>query len=262
MALDQLNLIALKEFPLVKPGDELLKLIMASLGHQQVVLEQGDVLVVAQKIVSKAEDRYVELNQVEPSERAKSLAVEVDKDPRLVELILRESNSIVAHCPGVLIVEHKLGYVMANAGIDASNIEHDLLDEKSQVLLLPESPDEFASQLRDQIIRLLGVNVAVVVNDSVGRAWRNGTVGMALGVSGLPALHDRRGEKDLFGRTLEVTEVALADQVASAAALIQGEGDEGCPVVLIRGLEISKMAKSTHNNASALLRDKDKDLFR
>jgi coenzyme F420-0:L-glutamate ligase/coenzyme F420-1:gamma-L-glutamate ligase len=262
MAVDQLQLLALKNFPLVNPGDNLINLIIQNLGEQQLLLEPGDVLVVAQKVVSKAEDRYVLLVDVEPSEQARQLASEVDKDPRLVELILRESNSVVRHSPGVLIVEHKLGYVMANAGIDASNIEHETRDAIERVLLLPESPDDFAQQLRGKIARLFGVNVAVVVNDSVGRAWRNGTVGMALGAAGLPALRDRRGEKDLFGRTLEVTEVALADELASAASILQGEGDEGRPVVLLRGLDIASMGQTSFNNGAALLRPKERDLFR
>ncbi len=262
MAVDQLQLLALKNFPLVKPGDNLINLIIQSLGEEQLLLGPGDVLVVAQKVVSKAEDRYVLLADVEPSERAQKLGIEVDKDPRLVELILRESRSVVRHCPGVLIVEHKLGYVMANAGIDASNIEHEAPGLTERVLLLPESPDGFAQQLRGKIARLFGVNIAVVVNDSVGRAWRHGTVGMALGAAGLPALRDRRGEKDLFGRTLEVTEVALADELASAASILQGEGDEGRPVVLVRGLDIASMGQASFNNGAALLRPKERDLFR
>lgn len=261
MAVDQLQILALKNFPLINPGDDLVKKIIKCLGDQQLVVEPGDVLVVAQKVVSKAENRYVDLREIEPSAQAMKLAAEVDKDPRHVELILRESNAVLRHCPGVLIVEHKLGYVMANAGIDASNIQHSA-ELGERVLLLPESPDAFADQLRRKIVNLFGVNIAVIVNDSVGRAWRNGTVGMALGAAGLPALQDRRGEKDLFGRTLEVTEVALADELAGAASLVQGEGNEGQPVVLIRGLDLSSMNKNTFNNAAALMRPKDKDLFR
>jgi coenzyme F420-0:L-glutamate ligase/coenzyme F420-1:gamma-L-glutamate ligase len=262
MAVDELQLLALKNFPLVNPGDNLINLIIQKLGEQKLMLAPGDVLVVAQKVVSKAENRYVSLDEIEPSQRARQLAIEVDKDPRLVELILRESNDVIRHCPGVLIVEHKLGYVMANAGIDASNIEHEDTEEIKKVLLLPESPDDFCQQLRGKIARLFGVNIAVVVNDSVGRAWRNGTVGMALGAAGLPALWDRRGEQDLFGKTLEVTEVALADELASAASILQGEGDEGIPVVLLRGLDIAGMGRETFNTGAALLRPKEKDLFR
>lgn len=261
MAVDQLQILALKNFPLINAGDDIATKIIKCLGDQHLVIEPGDVLVVAQKVVSKAENRYADLREIEPSAPALELAAEVDKDPRHVELIIRESNAVLRHCPGVLIVEHKLGYVMANAGIDASNIEHGA-EPGERVLLLPESPDTFADQLRRKIARLFGVNVAVIVNDSVGRAWRNGTVGMALGAAGLPALHDRRGEKDLFGRTLEVTEVALADELASAASLVQGEGDEGQPVVLIRGLDFSGMSKKSFNNAATLLRPKEKDLFR
>lgn len=261
MPLDKLQLIALKNFPLVAPGDDLGQLIMSALAGQHLVLEPGDVLVVAQKVLSKAENRFVELGQVEPSARARDLAIEVDKDPRVVELILRESNAVVRHCPGVLIVEHKLGYVMANAGIDASNIECGASGEQ-RVLLLPEAPDIFADQLRRQVVNIFGVNIGVIVNDSVGRAWRNGTVGLALGAAGLPALQDRRGESDLFGRTLEVTEVALADELASAAAIVQGEGDEGQPVVLVRGLDLAALGPKNYNSAAALLRTRERDLFR
>ncbi len=262
MAIDQLQLAALKNFPLINPGDDLVQLIIQPLKDQQLLLQSGDVLVVAQKVVSKAENRYVMLNDIEPSQPAQQLADAVDKDPRLVELILQESSDVVRHAPGVLIVEHKLGYVMANAGIDASNIEHDSSDAVERVLLLPESPDDFAALLRAKIAEQLGIDVAIIVNDSVGRAWRNGTVGLALGVSGLPALWDRRGEKDLFGRTLEVTEVALADELASAASLLQGEGGEGQPIVRVRGLTLDGLDDAAFCNGSALLRPKERDLFR
>lgn len=262
MAVDQLQLIALKNFPLVEPGDDLCKLIIAGLGEQQLVLAPGDVLVVAQKVLSKAEDRYVNLADISPSVRAHQLAREVDKDPRLVELILSESTEVLRHCPGVLIVAHRLGCVMANAGIDASNIEHVQNGMVERVLLLPEAPDVFAEQLRTKIVNIFGVNIAVVINDSVGRAWRNGTVGMALGASGLPALHDRRGERDMFGRTLEVTEIGLADELASAASLVQGEGDEGQPVVLVRGLDLAGMGAKNFNSAASLVRPRERDLFR
>lgn len=265
MTTAQLQLFALSGFPLVEPGDDLAQLIDESLSTNQLTLEDGDVLVLAQKIVSKVEDRYVDLKQVEPSAQALALAGEVDKDPRIVSVILDESNAVVRHCPGVLIVEHRLGYVMANAGIDASNIEH--AENKSgdelveRVLLLPNNPDQFAADLAQHLQQTYGVKVAVIINDSVGRAWRNGTTGLALGAAGLAALDDRRGDKDLYGRTLLVTEVAVADQLASAAALLQGEGGEGKPVVIIRGYNFDS-APEHCNGVSALLRDKERDLFR
>lgn len=265
MTATQLQLIALSSFPLVEPGDDLARLIEDSLSANQLTLEDGDVLVLAQKIVSKVEDRYVDLKQVEPTVEARELAAAVDKDPRIVSVILDESNAVVRHCPGVLIVEHRLGYVMANAGIDASNIQHadnQCGEERvERVLLLPNNPDQFAADLAQHLLQTLGVKVAVIINDSVGRAWRNGTTGLALGAAGLAALDDRRGDKDLYGRTLHVTEVAVADQLASAAALLQGEGGEGKPVVLVRGYNFDSAAERC-NGVSALLRDKERDLFR
>ncbi len=265
MTVAQLQLFALDHFPLVEPGDDLVSLIDESLSANQLLLENGDVLVLAQKIVSKAENRYVDLKQVEPTPEALELAVAVDKDPRIVSVILDESKAVVRHCPGVLIVEHRLGYVMANAGIDASNIEHAESqnggEHVERVLLLPKNPDQFAAELAQHIDQTHGVQVAVIINDSVGRAWRNGTTGLALGAAGLAALDDRRGDKDLYGRTLLVTEVAVADQLASAAALLQGEGGEGKPVVIIRGYDFDS-APERCNGVSALLRDKEQDLFR
>ncbi|MBQ0720968.1 MAG: coenzyme F420-0:L-glutamate ligase [Gammaproteobacteria bacterium] len=263
MTATQLQLFALSDFPLVEPGDDLARLLDESLSVNQLALENGDVLVLAQKIVSKAENRYVDLKQVEPTAQALALAPAVDKDPRLVSVILDESTAVLRHCPGVLIVEHRLGYVMANAGIDASNIEHeDGSDEQvERVLLLPHNPDQFAADLARHLQQIHGVQVAVIINDSVGRAWRNGTTGLALGAAGLAALDDRRGDKDLYGRTLQVTEVAVADQLASAAALLQGEGGEGKPVVIIRGCKLDTAAERC-NGVSALLRDKERDLFR
>jgi len=262
MTATQLQLFALSGFPLVEPGDDLARLIGESLLTNELTLDDGDVLVLAQKIVSKVEDRYVDLKQIEPTAEALELAAAVDKDPRIVSVILDESNAVVRHCPGVLIVEHRLGYVMANAGIDASNIQHEASEELvERVLLLPNNPDQFAADLAQHLLQTHGVKVAVIINDSVGRAWRNGTTGLALGAAGLAALDDRRGDKDLYGRTLLVTEVAVADQLASAAALLQGEGGEGKPVVLIRGYNFDSEAERC-NGVSALLRDKERDLFR
>ncbi len=262
----QLQLFALRGFPLVQAGDDLTRLISKSLAENHLSLEAGDVLVLAQKIVSKAENRYVDLKQVTPGSKAIALAEAVDKDPRLVEIILQESKEVVRYCPGVLIVEHRLGYVMANAGIDASNIEHESSenDAVDNILLLPKDPDACAEHLANQLNALHGVKPAVVINDSVGRAWRQGTTGMALGAAGLRALDDRRGDKDLYGRTLRVTEVAIADELASAAALLQGEGAEGRPVVLVRGADLgmSSGLEGEANNAATLLRPKERDLFR
>jgi coenzyme F420-0:L-glutamate ligase/coenzyme F420-1:gamma-L-glutamate ligase len=256
MSTSRLELIALPGLPLVRPGDDLADLIDAGIAAAGAALADGDVLVLAQKIVSKASGRIVDLRDVTPSPRAKELAEAVMKDPRMVELILSEATEVVAHRPGVLVVEHKIGVVVANAGIDHSNVEQE--DGSEYVLLLPEDPDADCRHLRQTMADRHGVDIAVVINDSVGRAWRNGTVGLALGSSGLPALWDLRGHADLFGRTLEVSQEAMADELASAASLVQGQGAEGYPVVLVRGLDCPASTQS----ARALLRPRDEDMFR
>ncbi len=252
----RLQLIALPGIPLVQPGDDLGELIAAALDRADEALAGGDVIVVAQKIVSKAEGRYADLAQVEPTPRAIDLAAETDKDPRLVQLILDEANEVLRHRRGVLVVVHRLGFVMANAGIDSSNVGPDADGER--VLLLPEDPDASSRRLRAALRRRYGVEVAVIVNDSVGRAWRNGTVGTALGAAGLPAVLDLRGRHDLFDRVLTATEVGLADEISAAASLLQGQADEGTPVVLLRGLELAGPGAK----AAALLRPPAEDMFR
>ena len=251
-----LSLFALPGIPVVQPGDDLAALIADGLERAGEAAADGDVLVVAQKIVSKSEGRYANLATVEPGGEARELAALTDKDPRMVELILSESRRVVRHRPGVIIVEHRLGFVMANAGIDNSNVEPAGMDER--VLLLPRDPDGSARRLREGLRARLGTDCAVIVNDSVGRAWRVGTVGLALGAAGLPSLLDLRGRDDLFGRPLEVTQVGLADELAAAASLLQGEADEGMPVVVVRGLA----AAGPGNDGAALIRAEADDLFR
>ncbi|MDA0340952.1 MAG: coenzyme F420-0:L-glutamate ligase [Proteobacteria bacterium] len=252
----RMTLAALQGIPQVQPGDDLTSIVIAALEASQEVLADGDILVVAQKIISKAEGRIVALEDVVASERAVVLAAEVGKDPRQVELVLRESREIVKHRPGVLIVEQNLGLVMANAGIDHSNIESP--EGREQLLLLPLDPDASCQRLRDGLSRRLGVTVGVIVNDSIGRAWRVGTVGQAIGVAGLPAVIDLRGETDLFGRELLVSEQAVADELAAAASLLQGQGAEGLPVVLIRGF----VSDAPVQGADALVRPREMDMFR
>ena len=212
-----LTLYAVKGIPLVKPGDDLFEIINKAIFKSSERLQNGDILVIAQKIVSKVENRIISLNDVEPSREALKIALETDKDPRQIELVLRESREIIRHRPGVIIVEQHLGIIMANAGIDHSNIENE--GDEEQVLLLPEDPDETCRKLQTQIRETLNVSIGVIINDSVGRAWRVGTTGLAIGVAGLPAVVDLRGKKDIFGRELLVSEQAVADELASAASL-------------------------------------------
>ncbi len=257
-----LELTALSGIPLVRPGDCLVSFILQSLKQTEISLNDGDILVIAQKVVSKSEGRYVRLDNVKPSKKAIELANLTEKDPRLVELILTESHEIVRHRDGVIVVENRQGVVLANAGIDRSNVESD--NNSEQVLLLPLNPDESASNIRNKFQKKANVNIAVIINDSIGRAWRNGTIGTSLGVSGLPSILNLRGQPDLFGKPLTSSEVAISDELSSAASLLQGQANEGRPVVLIRGYSfpIPPSAASITSGFSGLIRPKGKDLFR
>jgi coenzyme F420-0:L-glutamate ligase/coenzyme F420-1:gamma-L-glutamate ligase len=252
----RLELIPLQAFPLVEPGDDLVQIILDALNDNSLTLEVGDVLVVAQKIVSTAEGRYVRLEGVQVTPEARTLAKRAEKDPRQVELILRESREVLRARPGVIIVEHRNGYVHANAGIDKSNIQQDTDDP--QVLLLPKDPDASARALRQGLIARGTIAPQVIINDSMGRAWRNGTVGLAIGTAGLEPLRNQIGNQDLFGNILEVTEPAVADELAAAASLVMGQTDEACPVVLARGARL----KASEQGSSSLLREKSIDMFR
>ncbi len=251
-----LSLTVLPDFPLVEPGDDLADLIIACCERAGLKLRDGDVLALAQKIVSKSEDRYAYLNEVTPGNAAVQLAAETDKDPRQVELILQESKEVVRQRKGAIIVEHREGYVHANAGIDASNIASE--PDNPRVLLLPLDSNASARRLREAISQRLGVDVYVLINDSAGRAWRNGTCGFALGSAGFEALVNRIGDADLFGRSLEITQIAVADELAAAASFLMGQADEGAPVVLVRGATLRPSAAG----CETLIRSKSEDLFR
>ena len=240
----------------IAPGDDLAERIVEAFGKESVDFASGDILVVAQKIVSKAEGRYVALNSISPSDRARELAEVCNKDPRLVELVLRESREVLRCRPGVIIVENYHGVVLANAGIDRSNIEQG--EDGERVLLLPSDPDATSAALRERIAALTGARIGVIVNDSIGRAWRNGTHGTAIGASGVRALQDLRGQPDLFGYKLQTTEVGTADELAAAASLLMGQGAEGRPAVLISGLP----ELLGEGCAKDLVRKRALDLFR
>ncbi len=256
MSIPSLTLMPLPGVPEVEPGADLAQLVIDAVTEAGRRLERGDVLCVAQKIVSKAEDRMVDLTTVTPSPRALELASRVDKDPRLVELILAESERIVACKPGVVVVEHRSGVILANAGIDHSNVGGN--DAAERVLLLPEDANASARRLRGQLRERTGAGIGVIITDSVGRPWRLGTVGIALGCAGIPALRDLRGRRDRHGRLLRVSETADADSLAAAACLLMGEADEALPLVLIRGYPF----RDEEQDAATLLRDASGDLFR
>ncbi len=249
-----LVLTPLLGIPLVERGDDLAALILEAAERSGVSWRDGDVVVVAQKIVSRAEGRMVDLNAVSPSPKARELAALTQKDPRLVELILREGAEVLRAVPGVLIVEHKRGFVCANAGIDHSNA----CGSEDCVLLLPENPDESAARLRSRLEAATGRRLGVIINDSHGRAWRLGTMGVAIGVSGVPALVDLRGRYDLLGRELRITQIGAADELAAAASLVMGQADEAIPAVHVRGFPYPLRESSFRE----LIRPREKDLFR
>jgi coenzyme F420-0:L-glutamate ligase/coenzyme F420-1:gamma-L-glutamate ligase len=248
-----LEAIALPGIPLVQPGDDLAQLIREALLRADLSLTSGDVLVIAQKVVSKAEGRFARLDRVRPSAEALRLAAQAGKDPRLVEVILSESRAVVRVRDNLIITRHRLGMVVANAGVDDSNVA--AATDGEVVLMLPEDPDASCAR----IARALAPgHVGVVINDSVGRAWRRGQIGTAIGCWGLDALRDLRGQRDLFGRELRVSEAAVADELASLAALLQGQAGEGQPVVLVRGGFADPASPGT---AADLIRPLEQDLF-
>jgi len=252
----ELTLVALPDVPEVRAGDSLCALVLRAIDAWGRELQSGDVLILAQKIVSKAEGRTVALDDVVPSARAQALAKAADKDPRLMELLLREAREILRVKPGVVIVEHRLGFVMANAGIDQSNVDPDR--GAHTALLLPEDPDASAARLRSALRTARGVDVGVIINDSFGRAWRNGVTGVAIGVAGVPAVVDMVGHEDRAGRALKVTQIAAADELAAAASLLMGQAAEGLPVVLARGFPYALR----ESNVAELIRPRAQDLFR
>lgn len=253
-----MQLVSLENFPLIQKGDDLPVLINQSLEANKVRLQDGDVLVIAQKVISKAEGRQVDLTSVIPSDEAQSLADLTQKDPRVVELIRQESTSILRHRPGLIIVEHKLGFVCANAGIDRSNVYQESDTDDEFVLLLPEDPSRSAREIRDYLEETWKCGIGILIIDSHGRAWRRGTVGISIGFSGLPGIVDKVGDPDLFGYELKVTRIAAVDELAAAASLIMGQANEGLPIVHVRGFPYPLR----DGNFGEIPRDIESDLFR
>lgn len=253
-----LVLTPLPQIPLVQPGDSIPGLIWDGMARLNLSFLDGDIVVIAQKIVSKAENRFINLGEVIPSEKAIALADATQKDARVVELILRESNSVVRQRIGTIIVEHRKGFICANAGIDHSNVQNLAGEAEDWVLLLPEDADESAKKIRAVLEALSGARIGVLIIDTHGRAWRNGTVGITIGLSGLPAVVDLRGVEDMFGYRLRVTQVAAADELAAAASLLMGQAAEGTPVIHVRGFPYPLRESGLHE----LIRPRELDLFR
>ena len=253
--MDHLNLIALKKFPLIEPGDHLDEIILKSISDNNLLLEDGDILIIAQKIISKAENRYINLDDVIPSQSAIDLGVELNRNPAFIQLILNESKSIISTEKNVIIVEHNLGFIHINAGIDRSNIPQD----ENLVLLLPIDPSSSAEIIQSFISKSLNINISVVITDSMSRPYRSGVTNFALASANIQSLIDLKGESDIYGNTLKSTEIAIADELAAAAGLLMGQGDELKPVILMKGF-----SKSSYgiNDALDLTVDEKNDLYR
>jgi|TARA_B110000259_G_C13988077_1_gene391313 coenzyme F420-0:L-glutamate ligase/coenzyme F420-1:gamma-L-glutamate ligase len=253
--MDHLNLLALKKFPFIEPGDNLNEIILKSLSDNKVELYDGDILVIAQKIISKAENRYINLDDVIPSDNAIKLGKELKRDPAFIQSILNESKSIISTEKNVIIVEHNLGFIHINAGIDRSNIPQD----KNLVLLLPMDPSKSAATIQSYISKSLNINISVVITDSMSRPYRSGVTNFALASSNMQSLIDLKGELDIYGNTLKSTEIAIADELAAAAGLLMGQGDELKPLIIIKGFS---KASYDINDALDITVDKKNDLYR
>ena len=256
----QFRVIGLPGIGMIERDDDLVAVIVQALEQNGLTLEHGDVVCVAQKIISKAEGCLVSLNDVEPTEQATVLAEATHKDPRMVQLILDESSEVMRHKPNVLVVRHNLGFVGAHAGIDQSNVDH---SDGEMALLLPKDPDASAAALRDALQQHYGADLGVIITDSHNRAWRMGTIGSAIGCAGVTVLDDSRGGEDIYGRTLQATLVSRADALAGAATLMMGETTEKLPVVILRGLPPEQTLSDDPNQTAQLInRPLDEDMFR
>ncbi|MEM2927387.1 MAG: coenzyme F420-0:L-glutamate ligase [Nitrososphaerota archaeon] len=254
----EIKLIGLTNMPLIKKGDDIAKIIMNSIEKEKVIIEEGDIIVISQKIISKAEGRIINLKKIKPSKKAIKIAEITNKDPRLVEIILKESKKIIKACPGHLIVKTKQGIVCANAGVDRSNVA----GKEDIVTLLPKNPDYSANKIRKKIEKIYGKKIGVVISDTYGRPLRNGHINMAIGLSGIKPFKDYRSKKDIFGYELKIKNIAIADEIASAAELVMGQAKERIPVVIIKGLDKKLLQRKGRVSANDLNMPKEKWLFK
>ena len=241
--------------PLIQPGQDLSDEIINAIASESILVDDGDVIAIAQKIVSKSENRYLDISSLSPSEEAKTLSKQIDKDPKFIQAILNESKKVVRYRMGVLIVEHKLGFIHANAGIDRSNIDQ----EQDFVLLLPEDPDESAKEISQSLSQFFKKNVSVIITDTMGRPFRNGIVGFTIGSHNIECILDERGQKDLYENKLKVTQIGIADELAAAASLLMGQAAQKKPVVIIKGY---KFKQNNLSDSQSLIRGEEEDLFR
>lgn len=252
----KLEMFGLTEIPLVVEGDNLVELILSSLKKQKNSLKEGDIILIAETLISKVEGNYIDLKKINPSLEAKKIAEKSNKDPKLVESIIKESKEIIAIGHNFIISETKHGFVCANAGIDESNVEDGLATP------MPINPDKSAQKIYKSLKNKTEKEIGVIITDTQGRAFRNGAVGVAIGCSGIKPLWERIGEKDLYGRSLQTTEIAIADELAASASLLMGQADEGIPIVIIRGFSNFDKLKDSQSNIKPLIRAKELDIFR
>jgi coenzyme F420-0:L-glutamate ligase/coenzyme F420-1:gamma-L-glutamate ligase len=241
--------------PLIKPGQDLSKEIIKAISSESIEVDDGDVIAIAQKIVSKSENRYLDISLLSPSDEAVTLSKQIDKDPKFIQAILNESKKVVRYRMGVLIVEHKLGFIHANAGIDRSNIDQ----EQDIVLLLPEDPDASAKAISKSLSKFFTKNISVIITDTMGRPFRNGIVGFTIGSHNIECLLDERGKKDLYGNKLRVTQIGIADELAAASSLLMGQAAQKKPVILIKGYQFKQ---NNLSDSQSLIRGEEEDLFR
>jgi coenzyme F420-0:L-glutamate ligase/coenzyme F420-1:gamma-L-glutamate ligase len=241
--------------PLFKPGQDLSKEIIKAISSESIEVDDGDVIAIAQKIVSKSENRYLDISLISPSDEAITLSKQIDKDPKFIQAILNESKKVVRYRMGVLIVEHKLGFIHANAGIDRSNIDQ----EQDIVLLLPEDPDASAKAISKSLSKFFTKNISVIITDTMGRPFRNGIVGFTIGSHNIECLLDERGKKDLYGNKLRVTQIGIADELAAASSLLMGQAAQKKPVILIKGYQFKQ---NNLSDSQSLIRGEEEDLFR
>ena len=251
-----IKIIGIENIPLIEEGDEIAALIADAMNKENVDIEDGDIFVIAETIISKAEGNKINLKTIKPTQEAFDIAEKTGKDPHVVEAILQESAEILKVGPDFIISETKHGFVCANAGIDESNVEDDMATP------IPEDPDKSASHIMKEIKTLSGKEVVVIISDTQGRAFREGAIGTAIGISGMDAIWNRKGEKDLYGRELQTTSIAVADELASAASILMGQADEGIPVVVIKGVSYVKELKNNNSTVKDLIRPKKYDVFR
>ena len=251
-----LEILGIKEIPLIKKGDSLANLIIKAMNQSGLDIRDGDILVVAETAIAKSVGNIIKLQDITPSTKAKNLSKKIGKEPELIEAIIRESNEIIKIGPDFIISETKHGFICANAGIDESNVK------KGLATPIPEDPDKSANNIMNNVESVTGRKIAVIISDTQGRAFREGAVGVAIGIAGMEPLWDRSGETDLYDRELKTTTIAVADELASAASIVMGQANEGIPVVLIRGVEYLQHLKNEYANIKQLIRPKENDVFR